>query len=96
MKRIIDFFRRFRVYAVSHDPLLSNRSQPREPLFRHETLKRMRKEGCLVFGNLRFFCVVIYPVGTEFSEETGTSFLGTHTTTFPSGYVVTTRFVFFS
>lgn len=92
MKRITDFFRRFRVYPVSHDPLLHAQSQPRKPLFRPETVKRMREEGCFV-ADSRFLCVVIYPVGTEISEETPPSFFGEQTVTLPSGYVITNRFI---
>lgn len=92
MKRIADFFRRFRVYPVSHDPLLHAQSQPRKPLFRPETVKKMREEGCFV-ANSRFLCVVIYPVGTEISEETPPSFFGEQTVTLPSGYMITNRFI---
>lgn len=93
MKRIADFFRRFRVYPVSHDPLLHAQSQPRKPLFRPETVKRMREEGCFVVANSRFLCVVIYPVGTEISEETSPPFFGEQTVTLPSGYMITNRFI---
>jgi hypothetical protein len=92
MKRIADFFRRFRVYPVSHDPLLHAQSQPRKPLFHPETVKKMHEEGCFV-ANSRFLCVVIYPVGTEISEETPPSFFGEQAVTLPSGYMITNRFI---
>ena len=92
MKRIVDFFRRFHVYTVSHDPLLNTQSQPRKPLFRSETVERMHEEGCFV-ANSRFLCVVIYLVGTKVSEEMPLSLFGEQTVTLPSGYVITNRFI---
>ena len=52
----------------------------------------MHEEGCFV-ANSRFLCVVIYPVGTEISEEMPPSFFGEQTVTLPSGYMITNRFI---